>query len=188
MRLRVNKKAKGKTSIDLGLVEDDRTFEVECVRSALEFNNRAWGGQEPHPAFIDFEEAIGPKDAPASDFSERAADAFAWLPEILRKRAERAKIPVANIPAKIAPVNDHLTERFCDELEIVLALLQDKKPWKRGFNKTAFEVIDRALDSVAIYQRLRFIDGRPIRVSLPILRDAGNCMGYAMLVVAENRW
>jgi hypothetical protein len=61
-------------------------------------------------------------------------------------------------------------------------------PVPRESRKDFYEYIDQALASVAIYQRLRFLEGQPTLVNLPVLRDAGNCVGYAMMVLVQNRW
>jgi hypothetical protein len=179
------------------LADDDRTFEIECVRSSLEFHNRViefgnqvWGGllrPLDSDEYYKSSPAPGPKDAPVSDICKSASEAFAWLPEVLKRRAARARIPASNVPRTIAPVNEYFTDRLCAELEALIMLLQGAHVRHQDIRDLS-EHIDVLLDGVAIYQRLRFIEGKPTPVNLPILRDAGNCLGYVMMVLVQNRW
>jgi len=177
-------------------VVDDRAFDLECVRSSMAFYNRAthgrWGPSPPPREGEQYESAriyTEPEDFPVSEDSRSATAVFAWLPEVLKKRAQRARIPTSNVPVKIAPINDFFVDTVCTSWEYFFSTWPSPQKWDSldpGF--IVDKLHDRLFDDVAIYQRLRMVDGTPTRVQLPILRDAGNCMVYAMVVYAENRW
>jgi len=165
------------------LVEQDRAFDVECVRSAVNFINRI-------ESSVEGEEA-------------NAASAFAWLPQVLRERAQRFEIRSSNVPTQIESLDVEVNRRvaryfmisatYAQTRERELAMAQAERDPKRRAQKLAFrkqvdEWLDAALKYLPIYERVRLIEGRVVRVSLPVLRDVGSCLAYALMVLIENRW
>jgi integrase len=171
------KKMVSRYSLETRLIEDDRSFDLACVRSAVEFVNRV-------------------PDA-------EAVQAFAWLPKVLLRRAQRFQIPVSNVASTIRSSGIEKEEEIAHFFAVGVTLAQTRykelamaeaesdpkrREWALSYRKEEDEWLDMSLKSLPIYERVRFVDGRVLRVSLPMLRDVSTCVAFALLVIVENRW
>jgi len=155
------------------LVEDSRTFDVECVRSALEFVNRATAGDaEP-------------------------AQAFAWAPAICIERVSRAGMFDWAMSDRVKEPKPELSLRIARQFLLTLSyvLPPDQKlidvaeirRWlQRPENVTRYSKLPWQLD------RCDFLPLEPGKrkpaISVPMMSDVGSCLTYALALLFESDW
>jgi len=169
------------------LLKDERAFDAAMVGSALKFLTRFQG-------------------PPNIESAAKAAEPFAWVPEIALKRArlsgfdllEPWTLPVPmpeRVPAMLSgkrvlvyPTNDDTSADHCNTLALRfwLGVLAIQGSAARDPDTEQWLVKQlRTLDFATRYQ---YRDGRAQLVSVPVPRSVEACLAYALAVLAEDRW
>jgi hypothetical protein len=165
--------------------EYERAFDIGCVKSALLFYNQTLEGESRLPP--DKQNDLDDHGS-ADDGSRSPGSAFDWLPEALKERAELGDMMLFDVPDEIRPLSDADSESVRSQFDLALKVQRKWASMSRSDRNFISPAIDATLKLVHIHQRLRFIDGEPVRVTLPILRDVNDCMIYALFIIFEDRW
>lgn len=165
----------GKAAAD-EIEAEERAFDVRLITSVIAVVNA-----------VDFEqlEALPRKEWQAR--CDPAHEAFSWLGPTMAERAKKARL--IDDPRGWLWNTKGSTWQQCRQSAHQLRWIvryfsgDDRIAGKRAFD----QVIDSTLRFLPIYTRYRFMDGRAVRVTIPVLRDIVQCTAYAVAIMAEDR-
>jgi hypothetical protein len=156
----------------------ERAFDVRVVQSAVEFTNEIVFGDNPEGSTPGREQMC-----------KRAVSAFSWLDSALAARAIEIEMPEElkrkgwSWPTPRPRYAD--CARIARQFRIAARVLS-------GVDRIEMPMMDVIIDSqlseLPIYTRYRYLDGRAIRQSVPILNSLERSMLYATALLAEDRW
>lgn len=152
------------------LITNDRDFDVQLVRSALDYVNASRG---------------------VGEFVADPEQPLQWVREVVLERYRRAKgigrVPIKPDWTRSEPVAAQLAVSF---------MLNSLRRWDRERatgraapgEATAFEWVNSMLRDVPMLQYWQISSGKLVLVTVPQLDNALRCVAYAVACIAGNRW
>jgi hypothetical protein len=147
------------------LVGDERAFDVRVVESVLEYINAL-------------------RDQSSTEIE--AQNSFAWIPDVLRRRAVLFGIDEKLSKFAVTPAADpsHSKSLFAWSF-IEVSLYRSPGEFK---SSPQLQWVNGVLSKLQICQRYRIKSGRVERVSMPMIGTADRCVAYAIAAIIENRY
>ena len=161
------------------LIENPRAFDVECVRSALEFVNRINNGH-PHPA-----------------------QSFSWAPAVCARRVKRAGFNAFEMTDRIREPQPKSATRMAREFLLTLSCalppdqqlvnVQEIRDWLLRPENVRKQVYKPEWTEFGwTVERCDVIPVDPGKrkpaISVPMLADIGTCLGYALAILLSDEY
>lgn len=162
-----------KANRDEKLARDDREFDAQIVRSALDFYNSF----HAHPTI-----------ATGQPYSEIVERVFAWVPPVMELRAKGAGVDPANVRWRNTETGRDISAASTVLLFNVGAFKGgDSIEFANGRRITTEQWLNEVFAALPIYSRFNIEKGEIRLASVPCLTGVQQCIAYALALIKLNR-